>query len=120
WITEGSKKADAATIAGLPCIALLGVLNWRGRNSVDGICALGDWESIALNGRRIVIAFDSDVTVKDGVRIALSRFAAFLESRGATVAYCHLPNQGDGKTGLDDYLSSHTVDQVRALVHPVP
>src|SRR4029077_4514066 len=43
-----------------------------------------------------------------------------LESRGATVAYCHLPNQGDGKTGLDDYLSSHTVDQVRALVHPVP
>src|SRR5215207_3952085 len=30
WITEGIFKADAANSAGLYCIAILGVWNWRG------------------------------------------------------------------------------------------
>src|SRR5690606_37296051 len=33
---------------------------------------------------------------------------------------CHLPDLGDGKCGLDDYLVDHTVDDLFALVRPDP
>jgi len=83
FITEGSKKADAAISRGLCCIALLGVWNWRGTNGQGGKTALGDWESIALNGRRCYIVFDSDVMTNPAVYGALVRLKEFLESRGA-------------------------------------
>jgi hypothetical protein len=81
WITEGIRKADAAVSAGLCCIALLGVWAWRGRNEQGGKTALADWESIALNGRVVYIAFDSDVMTKPEVAKALERLKGFLESR---------------------------------------
>jgi hypothetical protein len=83
FITEGVRKADAAVSAGLCCIALLGVWNWRGTNEFGGKTALPDWEHIALNGRRIYIVFDSDVMLKPQVHDALGRLKAFLEVRGA-------------------------------------
>ena len=107
WVTEGSRKADAAVSAGLCCIALTGVWNWRGTNDDGGKVALADWESIALNDRRIVLAFDSDSTSKVSVYDALSRLAAFLTSRGADVHFAHLPNDGDNKAGLDDFIAAH-------------
>jgi len=106
WVTEGARKADSAVSAGLCCIALLGVWNWRGRNAVDATTALGDWESIALKDRRVYVCFDSDVMTKPGVQGALKRFGAFLASRGADVRFCYLPAADDGgKAGLDDYLA---------------
>jgi hypothetical protein len=81
WITEGSKKADAAACAGLACIALLGVWGWRGTNGNGTKAALSDWDEIALKGREVILAFDSDVMRKAEVRSALDRFAAFLERR---------------------------------------
>ena len=106
WITEGARKADAAVSAGLCCIALLGVWNWRGSNSVGGTLALADWESVALKDRRIYVAFDSDVMTKPGVRGALLRFGSFLARRQADVRFVYLPQDGDAKTGLDDYLAA--------------
>src|SRR5215217_309101 len=64
WITEGIRKADAAVSQGLCCIALLGVWNWRGRNDVDGLTALGDWELVHLKGRDVYLVFDSDLMTK--------------------------------------------------------
>ena len=52
FITEGVRKADAGVSAGLCCIGLLGVWNWRGTNSAGGKCALPEWDSIALNDRK--------------------------------------------------------------------
>lgn len=83
YITEGSKKADAAISRGLCCVALLGVWNWRGTNEQGGKTALADWESIALNGRRCYIVFDSDVMTNPNVYQALARLKEFLERRGA-------------------------------------
>lgn len=121
WVTEGVKKADAAALAGLACVALPGVWSWRGRNGAGGKVAVADWQDIALNDRRVVLAFDSDVTVKPAVHQALSTLAAYLASKGAKVEYCHLPNTGDGKTGLDDYLvAGHTAADLLALVRPEP
>jgi hypothetical protein len=83
FITEGVRKADAAVSAGLCCIALLGVWNWRGTNEFGGKTVLPDWEHIALNGRQVYIVFDSDVMLNPQVHGALARLKAFLEVRGA-------------------------------------
>jgi Protein of unknown function (DUF3631) len=36
------------------------------------------------------------------------------------IEYLHLPNNGDGKTGLDDFLFDHTVDELWTIVRPDP
>src|SRR5262249_59696414 len=82
-ITEGMRKADSAVSCGLCCIALLGVWNWRGRNDLGGKTALPDWESIALNGQTVYLAFDSDLSGNPHVQGALLRLKAFLEQRPA-------------------------------------
>lgn len=121
WVTEGVKKADSAALAGLCCVALPGVWSWRGQNPNGGKVAVADWHDIALNGRRVVLAFDSDVVVKHSVRQALAALAGYVESKGAKVDYCHLPNGDDGKTGIDDFLTDgHTAADLWKLVRPDP
>lgn len=120
WITEGVKKADAAVVAGLACVALPGVWSWRGRNDVGGKVAVPDWHDIALNDRRVILAFDGDVARKKSVRHALDALTAYLRSKGASVEFCHLPDEDD-KVGLDDYLvAGHDAADLLALVHPEP
>jgi hypothetical protein len=123
WITEGIRKADAAVSAGMCCVALLGVDAYRGTNSDGGKVALADWESVALNGRLVYIAYDSDVMLKRNVHRALVRLGALLARRGAKVAYVYLPaGESGAKVGLDDYLAAGgTVDDLmlRARSEPV-
>jgi hypothetical protein len=118
WLTEGARKVDAAVTAGLCCIGLSGVYGWRATDKeTGGKVALPDFESIAWNGREVVLAFDSDVTTKPQVAEALRRLARFLEGRGARVRVCVLPDMADGKTGLDDFLAAgHRADDLAALV----
>ncbi len=106
-VTEGVRKADASASHGLCCLALLGVWNWRGTNPDGGATALPDWETIALKGRTVYLAFDSDVMVKPSVAAALRRLAAFLGSRGADVKPIYLPPlEGGAKQGLDDFFAA--------------
>jgi hypothetical protein len=91
FITEGIKKGDALASRGLCAIALLGVWNWRGTNDLGGKTSLADWESIALNSRKVLIVFDSDAMLKIEVHSALARLGAFLQNRGANVHYIYLP-----------------------------
>jgi hypothetical protein len=65
FVTEGVKKADAAVVHGLCCVALPGVWSWIGANPKGGKTAVADWYDVALNGRRVVLAFDSDVVRKE-------------------------------------------------------
>ncbi|MGH7169634.1 MAG: DUF3854 domain-containing protein, partial [Gemmataceae bacterium] len=117
FITEGSRKADAAVSKGLCCISLLGVWNWRGKNGRGGKTTLPDWDAIALNDRQVYLTFDSDIMTKKSVRMALTRLMALLKSRGAKVQVIHLPAAKEGnKVGLDDYLADgHTVEDVLKL-----
>jgi Domain of unknown function (DUF3854) len=119
-VTEGTRKADSAWSHGLACVALPGVWSWRGTNLVGGKTALPEWHDVALNGRRVVLAFDSDVTSKRPVRAALTALAGYLESKGAKVEYLHLPDDEPGKTGLDDWIAGHDVADIWALVRPEP
>jgi Protein of unknown function (DUF3631)/Domain of unknown function (DUF3854) len=116
--TEGSRKADAAVSAGLACVSLAGVWGWRGRNTKGGKLAVPEWHDIALNGRRVVGAFDSDIATKHKVQQALAELAGYLETKDATAEYLHLPDDGEGKTGLDDYLAAHGADGLWQLVRP--
>ncbi len=117
FVTEGSRKADAAVSAGLCCVALLGVWNWRGTNADGGKVALADWDSIAIKERTVYVVFDSDVMQKPPVHCALVRLRAFIASRGGEVRLIYLPSgEGASKVGLDDYLAaSHTLDDLLAL-----
>lgn len=106
WITEGTKKADAAAVRGLCCISLPGVWNWRGSNSKGGYTELPDWDRISIKGRVVYIVFDSDVMLKRSVLQALRRLSAMLKRRGAaSVCPLVIPSPNGEKIGLDDFLA---------------
>lgn len=104
YVTEGIRKADAAISQALCCVALLGVTNWRGMNVSGGKTALTCWQSVALNGRTVYIAFDSDSATKRPVLLQAVALGEYLESKGASVQIISLPSGPNGaKVGLDDY-----------------
>jgi Domain of unknown function (DUF3854) len=115
WITEGVKKGDCGAAQGLCIVDVSGVWNWRGRNRLGGKVALPDWNEIALNERQVIICYDGDPQRKRPVRQAMAQLAGFLKKKGAQVSCVWLPDT-DSKTGLDDYLQDHTVDELRQLV----
>lgn len=126
-ITEGHKKADAATSRGLPCLALSGVDNFvyrrrdeNGRRADSEHCA--EWDSIPLIDRKVTVVFDSDLAANSKVHGARWRLTRFLRERGARVFWVDLPaGQGGAKQGLDDYfVAGHTADDLRALAQPAP
>jgi hypothetical protein len=117
WITEGSRKVDAAVSAGLPCVGLLGVWPWAQRINAEARTVLPALFGIASEGRQVVLAFDSDVMEKPSVHLALEQLGEWLRSQGAIPSYCYLPAEPGQKVGLDDYLASgHSLDDLHALV----
>ena len=120
WITEGTKKADCGAVHGLCIVALSGVWNWRGSNDFGGKTVLADFHDVALNGRRVILAFDSDAARNADVFHAMCALASWLKTKDARVEYLHLPDNGDAKVGLDDYLVDHTTSDLLKLVKDHP
>ena len=117
-ITEGVFKADAGAIAGLKIVALIGVWNWIATNDAGGKAIIPKLYELAVNGGRVVLAFDGDVCRKFSVQQSAKTLGGWLAGRGATVEYLHLPD-GLGKVGLDDFLAAgNTAADVMRLVHP--
>ena len=120
YIPEGIKKGDSLASAGACAAALLGVTCWRGTNEYGGKTSLDDWADVALNDRDVYIVFDSDVMRKLAVYYALRDLATWLKGRGARVYFIYLPEGPDGaKTGVDDYLTNKTLQDLNALATPV-
>lgn len=124
WVTEGVKKADCLASHGKAVITLTGVFNWRSKMGT-----LGDWEDIPLQGRAVVICFDSDARDKRNVMLAMQRFGRWLESKQARVLYLIVPGtvvREDGASvpvkGVDDFLyAGGTMDDLRdAAVAQLP
>jgi hypothetical protein len=119
FVTEGQKKVDSLVTAGAKAVAgVIGVWNWRGRGDHDGLAMLSDWEFVALKeGRQVYVVFDSDVMLKEPVRLAMERMGAALKRMGASVAYVYLPSGGGGaKVGADDFLAAgHTLNDIVGL-----
>jgi len=116
WITEGSKKADALASKGACTISVTGVWGFKGKNQFGGITILADWDYIALKGRTVYLAFDSDIVTKEPVRKALEHIGEHLKRKGAKVHVIQLPQlEGQGKTGIDDYLLRYSLEEAEKL-----
>ena len=120
FVTEGEKKALAASQEGFLCLGLPGVFSWKPKKRE---ALIDDLEAIAWNGRPVYITFDSDIAVKPEVKDAAARLAAVLKQHGANVKIIYLPDGpvgADGKPskmGLDDYLVAHGPAAFEALTH---
>jgi hypothetical protein len=110
------KKCDALVSHGAHAIGLLGVRGWRGTNEKKGKTVLPDWHEIAIEGRNIRLAFDSDCVTNPDVEKALRGLARWLTSRGATVHAVYLPVPSHGKTGVDDFLLTHSLTELEGLL----
>jgi hypothetical protein len=114
-ITEGAKTGDAATSQGIPTAVLAGVWMWcvpKAKPYRLKPC----FDHIRLEGREVMVAFDSDCMTKAGVQEALTALVAALKDRGAVVKVIYLPDAGDGtKQGVDDYLASEAGGTVREM-----
>ncbi|MDP9439274.1 MAG: DUF3854 domain-containing protein, partial [Actinomycetota bacterium] len=115
-VTEGAKTGDAGTSRGLCVVVLAGVWMWcvpKERPYRLKPC----FDHIRLEGREVLVAFDSDCMTKAGVQEALAALVAALEDRGALVKVIYLPHAPDGsKQGIDDYLAAGgTVREMFAL-----
>ncbi|AMU85954.1 DUF3854 domain-containing protein [Dehalococcoides mccartyi] len=115
WITEGSKKADALASHGACVICLTGVWGFKGKNEFGAVTLLADWDRIAIKDRLVYLAFDSDVVSKDLVRKALEHLGEHLSRKGASILVVYLPQEGNQKCGIDDYLLSHSLEDARKL-----
>jgi hypothetical protein len=105
-VTEGIKKGDSLASAGACVVGLLGVDSFR----VDE-----DWERISLDGRPVLVVYDSDVMVKPSVHGALERIAKYLGARGADLRFVYLPTV-EGKMGVDDFLAGGgTLEDLQGL-----
>ena len=126
-VTEGCKKALAATQHGFPCVSLPGVWNWvaprvkKNGKKVGKLALNDDLAAIAWKGRRVYIVFDSDAVKNPDVGRAERALAEVLSRHGADVRVIRLPSEPDGtKNGLDDFLVRHGAAALRRLVGDAP
>jgi len=117
YFTEGIKKVDSLATAGVCAVGLIGVWGFRGKNAFGGTAILADFDYLALKGRTVYLAFDSDSATNPQVAGAVDRLTEHLNRKEAVVRVLHLP-QGTGgeKVGVDDYLAQgHTIDELIKL-----
>jgi hypothetical protein len=114
-VTEGEKKALAATQHGFPCVGLVGVYGFQKKRekAADGKPIgprelIPDLDRVAWAGRCVVVCFDSDAAGNPNVGWAEYHLAELLTARGAVVRVARLPSEPDGaKNGIDDFLVRH-------------
>jgi hypothetical protein len=110
FITEGEIKAAALAKHSIPCIGIGGVFNWR-KDKVP----ISDFDLIEWVGRRVSLAFDADAETNPNVQKALVALASHLLDLGATVQIVLIPDLGDGKTGVDDFVVTKGIERFLEL-----
>lgn len=113
-ITEGEKKSLAAAGHGFNILALGGVFNFAAAGSLD---ILPELELIKWRGRDVYIVFDSDALLNGQIQTAEARLVQELGiKRGARVFIVRIPQDGENKVGIDDFLLSHGPEALEALL----
>jgi hypothetical protein len=88
WLLEGEKKSLAIAQLGLLAVGFSGIEGWHRRGSLD---LLPDFHAMRLQGRRIELLPDGDVTTNPNVRRGVDRLAAALAIAGARPRLATLP-----------------------------
>lgn len=116
-VTEGEKKSLAGVLADFPVVGLGGVFNW----GEYGGELLPELETIQWKGRDVYICFDSDAVLNPNILAAEARLVDELQrKRGATCYLVRIPQSGDSKSGLDDYLLQHGTNSFAGLLQAAP
>jgi len=112
-ITEGEKKALAATCAGFITIGLGGVFNYLTEGALIPELAAIPWK-----GRDVFIIFDSDAGANPNIQAAEARLVdELMRERGARVYIVRLPPRADGsKCGIDDFLIEQGAERLEKLI----
>jgi Domain of unknown function (DUF3854) len=92
FVTEGEKKAIAATVKGIPALGLAGVWAWKSRGPDDLATMLPDLKLVPWRGRRVWLVYDSDITPNHRARPAFLRLGRVLRHLGADSV--HVSNVG--------------------------
>lgn len=104
--TEGVKKVDSLVSKNLIGLGLNGVTGFRTKvNEVKQL--IPDLELIPLDGREVILWFDSDLATNKNVKAAINRFAKILDKFGAKVIPILIPSPNGLKIGIDDYIASN-------------
>lgn len=111
-ITEGEKKALAGCLTGLPVIGLGGVSNFLQKGEL-----LPELDAANWHNRDVYICFDSDAESNPNILAAEARLVDELQrKRGARCYLVRIPQDGESKVGLDDYLLAHGVSGCNSLL----
>ena len=100
-VTEGEKKCLAANQVGMSAAGIGGLWNWLTKGE-----PIDDLKLIEWDGRDVVIIPDSDVFQRQDLLRAVYALGRELRQRGATVSVAEIPQPGQEKIGLDDYLAA--------------
>ena len=115
-ITEGTKKAGCGLTHKLATISISGVWNGQIKGRLTDLI-----EQFVRNGRRVYLAFDSDVMDNAQVQKALKRFGALILDAGGIPYIIQIPDLSeDGKMGMDDFIVSEGIDAFKALIREAP
>jgi putative DNA primase/helicase len=101
YICEGEKKTLAAHQAGMNAAGIGGIWSWLTNGE-----PIDDLKLIEWDGRDVVIIPDSDVFQHYDLLRAVYALGRELRERGASVSVVEIPQPGQKKVGLDDYLVS--------------
>jgi len=111
-LTEGETRSLAGVTRGLPIISITGVDCGQVGGELHPDLAAVNWRE-----RLVFLCFDSDVSRKDGPRLAIAKLAGLLRARGADVFQTSIPPAADGsKQGVDDLLARHGAPAFTALL----
>jgi hypothetical protein len=113
-ITEGEKKAACATKHGIPTVGLGGV--WSFMSKKHGKHLLDIFHEMNLDGRMVIICFDSDAATNPDIVNAENVLADRLTAEGAQVLIARIQPEGDAKMGMDDYILAHGAGAFKAQV----
>lgn len=116
FLGEGELRAAAFGAYGRYALGIGGVWNFLTKDAEDEPSKLiPDFNLLQLKGLEVTLVYDADVVKKYKLQRALLRQAAILEGRGAKVDVLIVPDMGDGKTGIDDFIASKGVEAALAL-----
>ena len=114
FITEGEKKSLKLSQEGFPCIGLIGVEGWHQPRTITLLTELKD----VVQGRDVVVIFDSDALTKQAVSDNESLLAAALQRQGCSVRIARLPDGENGeKVGADDFLVANPPAELHKLIN---
>jgi hypothetical protein len=118
-ITEGELKSACATKHGMPTIGLGGVTMFSDRK--HGNFVLPGLAQFTWSGRKVFVVFDSDAATNPNILRAEAMLCRELTRLGAVPFITRLPQLGEAKTGLDDFIVAKGAEElIEALLKSEP